>query len=308
MKSEDSKHMQCMEVWGGNRVTDSGVIMPGLDAWIYSQPCEHEAAGGDVHYVSTCAGGWMVRMLVADVSGHGQAVAQTASQLRVLMRRYINDHDQVRFVRSLNREFTAASVNGIFATAVVMTFDAPSNSLLISNAGNPAPLWWRSGEREWKFLKPQNQEQPGNVPWGIEAAVDYEQFQVRLRVGDLILSYTDSLTEARDGAGELIGEEGLLELVRGLGPPEPANFVARLLSGIADLADENLTRDDVTCLLIRPNGLRPHVPLRDRLLAPLRIVADWRGVHFGWSGSRKGHALAGSQEPVGAATPTQPGH
>src|ERR1700733_13522622 len=56
------KHMQCMEVWGGNRPIDSGVIMPGVDAWVYSQPCENQDAGGDVHYVSTCCGGVVVRM------------------------------------------------------------------------------------------------------------------------------------------------------------------------------------------------------------------------------------------------------
>src|SRR5438270_328609 len=83
----DIKHMQCMEVWGGNRPVDSGVIMPGVDAWVYSQPCANQEAGGDVHYVSTCAGGQVVRMVVADIAGHGAGVAETGANLRLLMRR-----------------------------------------------------------------------------------------------------------------------------------------------------------------------------------------------------------------------------
>ena len=84
-----------MEVWGGNRPVDSGVIMPGVDAWVYSQPCENQAAGGDVHYVSTCCGGKVVRMVVADISGHGAGVAETGVQLRLLMRRFINHQNQL---------------------------------------------------------------------------------------------------------------------------------------------------------------------------------------------------------------------
>src|SRR5580700_1847489 len=114
---EEIKYMQCMEVWGGNRLVDSGVIMPGVDAWVYSQPCENQPAGGDVHYVSTCCGGKVVRMVLADISGHGSGVAETGANLRLLMRRFTNHQNQLSVVESLNREFTAASANGVFATA-----------------------------------------------------------------------------------------------------------------------------------------------------------------------------------------------
>jgi sigma-B regulation protein RsbU (phosphoserine phosphatase) len=57
-----------MEVWGGNAAIDNGVIMPGLDAWVYARPYQQQAAGGDIHYVSSCATGRIIRLLVADVS------------------------------------------------------------------------------------------------------------------------------------------------------------------------------------------------------------------------------------------------
>ena len=225
MDTDATKLMHCMEVWGGNARTDSGVIMPGLDAWIYSEPWQNETAGGDVHYLSSCASGQVVRMLLADVAGHGAAVAKTASDLRVMMRRYVNDHDQARFVRSLNREFTAASADGIFATAVAMTFDSPTNNLLVCNAGHPSPLWYQSSKKMWTYLQ-SKEAGAANVPWGIVASVDYEQFAVRLKVDDLVLSYTDSLVEARNAAGDLIGQAGLLETVRQLGDFEPATLCA----------------------------------------------------------------------------------
>jgi len=46
-----------MEIWGGNRFVETGVELPGLDAWVYSRPHGGAEGGGDVHYVSSCAAG-----------------------------------------------------------------------------------------------------------------------------------------------------------------------------------------------------------------------------------------------------------
>ncbi len=288
--ADTTKLFQCMEVWGGNQKTDTGIVLPGLDAWIYSEPWQQEAAGGDVHYLSSCASGRVVRMLVADVAGHGNAVADMASHLRSLMRRHVNNHYQAGFVKALNREFTAASTNGIFATAVAMTFDSPTNRLLMCNAGHPPPLWYRAETKQWTYLEPANTG-ARNMPWGIEESVEYEQFAVGLKVGDIVLGYTDSLIEARDSCGDLIGAAGLLKLVQGLGTPAPETLAKDLLAALEKCGDGAVQRDDVTCLVFRPNGHRPRIPFTDNLLAPFRFLAGLGGIYFGWIG-RKRHAAA----------------
>src|SRR3954468_10738896 len=177
--AQSTKHMQCMEIWGGNRFVESGVELPGLDAWVYSRPHGGDEGGGDVHFVSSCAAGMIARVLVADVAGHGAKVSDTAERLRRLMRRHVNDHDQVRLMRSLNREFAAVSVAGRFATAVAFTFDATRGKLIVSNAGHPPPLWYRGGADSWGYLEPKpsasteaDESGPLDVPFGIEDAVD----------------------------------------------------------------------------------------------------------------------------------------
>src|SRR6185295_6278243 len=77
-----TQHMQCMEVWGGSQLTAAGVEFGGLDAWVYSKPYGAAHAGGDVYYASSCATGRISRLLLADVSGHGSAVASIAADLR----------------------------------------------------------------------------------------------------------------------------------------------------------------------------------------------------------------------------------
>jgi serine phosphatase RsbU (regulator of sigma subunit) len=272
-----SQVMQCMEVWGGNEPVENTVTLPGLNAWVYSRPYRQADAGGDVYYASSCATGRIVRLLLADVSGHGSAVCDIAGQLRSLMRSHVNRLSQQSFVREMNRQFTALSADGCFATAVVNTFFAPTNRLTLCNAGHPAPLLFRAGKSEWSLLKPINattDQLKGiwNLPLGIEDTGDYAQFAVELEMGDIVLCYSDSLIEAKDTEGSMLGEKGLLEIARTIHGGEPSQSIARLLKSIGDLHAGNLAEDDVTVLMFRANGNGERVPWGRRLLAPLRTM------------------------------------
>lgn len=266
--------MQCMEVWGGNQAVDAGVVMAGLDAWVYCAPYQGHAGGGDVYYVSSCATGRITRLLVADVSGHGSAVAEAGAGLRLLMRRYVNHIDQRRFVRGLNRASTALSSEGGFATAVVATFFAPTRRLTLCNAGHPPPLLYRARAARWSFIEAREDARPGasNVPFGIDSVTIYDETTLVLGVNDLVLCYTDSLIEARNAAGRMLGTAGLLDLVDGLDAGDPTRMIPALLDAVRSGARCDLGDDDLTILLFRPNGLAPRVPLRDRILAPFRIA------------------------------------
>ena len=275
--------MQCMEVWGGNQAVDSGVVMAGLDAWVYCKPYRDAEGGGDVYYVSSCATGRINRLLVADVSGHGADVAQTAVQLRSLMRRHVNQIDQTRFIGTMNAQFAALAQSGCFATAIATTFFAPTNHLSLCNAGHPPPLVYRAAQRTWSYLQQDRaakESSAGNFPLGIVDLSDYAQFDVRLKVGDLVLCYTDSLVECGDGQGDLLGQDGLLDVVRTVDASNPGAFIPSLLRAIEAKACAELSGDDVTVLLFRPNGLAPTKPLHERLIAPFRVLREifrsWR--------------------------------
>jgi hypothetical protein len=314
-----------MEVWGGNQAVDTGVVMAGLDAWAYSKPWGEDASGGDVHYVSSCASGRIMRMLVADVAGHGNAVAQTAIRLRQLMRRFVNHLDQRRFVAALNNEFGQLSHDGRFATAAAFTFFAPTNHLTISNAGHPPPLLWSAKTRKWRIVSPDDREAakrsnikaskrrwardarsedrarqrdhantggqtprpdnadsgPANVPLGILDATRYDALTLRLNIGDIVMCYTDGLIECKGRDGRLLNTEGLLEVAREVDTSDPAAFTPALLQKVAQLHEGNLSGDDVTVLLFRPNGLARGLTLRERLHG-MRLMtgAAFRAITF----------------------------
>ena len=72
------RRMECMELWGGSRETNTRLSMSGLDAQVYSRAYGSSDHGGDVYYFSSCASGRISRVLLADVTGQGGAVAKTA--------------------------------------------------------------------------------------------------------------------------------------------------------------------------------------------------------------------------------------
>lgn len=279
-----TKHLQCTEVWGGNHFVDNSVEMPGLELRIYSRPHDGGDGGGDVHYVSTCAAGQVSRLVVADVCGHGADVSQVASLLRTLIRRYVMFHDQRRLVRSINRKFVSLTAVGCFATAVVGTFDAANHHLSVSNAGHPPPLCFRSGVETWEYLARPDapQDELSDLPLGIETLVRYGEASTRLDPGDLLLFYTDALPEAHTADGGMLGQDGLLELVKTVSAASPPQqMVAELLQRIETLSPGNLARDDVTILLVRANGNHPYGGLVNRMLAPARAIGSVVGSYMG---------------------------
>ncbi len=268
--------MQCMEVWGGNQAVNNGVIMPGLDAWVFSRPYEGDEAGGDIHYVSSCATGRVTRILVADVSGHGQQVARVAGSLRALMRRYVNYIDQARLVRGLNTEFAGLTDIGSFATAVVATYFSPTEQLVVSNAGHPRPLWYHARKKSWETLSDAivtRSEGLANIPLGIAEPTRYDELSISLGRDDLVMIYTDSLIEAKGPDGRQIGQAGLLNIVAGLNPGDPPTLIASLLSEIERIGG-GPPRDDVTVLILRPNTLKPQSSMLAALRAALRIAGS----------------------------------
>lgn len=252
--------LQCMEIWGGNEAVESAVSVTGIDAWVYSRPHGGSTAGGDVHYVSLCGGGKIARFALVDVAGHGQSVSELAGVLRGLMRKYINRVDQAGFAKALNREFTALAQMGAFATAVLTAYFAPSDHLVILNAGHPPPFWYRAATGTWQALEPQTPARVtslGNLPLGIIQPTDYRQFAVQLEPHDLVLMYTDALNEAADPSGTLLGIDGLLRAVSGLDASRPESLCGRLLDAVNAWRGGLPAQDDVSILLLHHNASAP---------------------------------------------------
>ncbi|MCA9288974.1 MAG: serine/threonine-protein phosphatase [Phycisphaerales bacterium] len=272
--------MQCMEILGGSEPSDRFVSVPGIDAEIVSRPHEGQAEGGDIHYVSSCAAGLIARFVLADVAGHGVSVAGEAAKLRRLVRKHMNAADQSGFARSVNREFSELASQGRFATALLMTYFTPTDHLLVVSAGHPRPLWYRAAAREWSILDDAHEsvarsaEEVGiaDLPLGVIGETGYHQLAVPLAEGDVIVAYTDALTEAGNGAGRQLGEAGLLAIAREVDVAATPSVAGALLAGVASYR-RGEADDDSTVLVLRHNAANPGRPsLVERARSLARMI------------------------------------
>ncbi len=272
--------MQCMEVWGGNVALESAISVHGIDAWLYSQPYHGESSGGDIHYVSMCGQGRIARFVLADVAGHGIAVNDLAVHMRTLMRKHVGTPDQTRFARSLNRTFGRLSRDGIFATAALATYFAPTDELIACLAGHPRPLWYHAATGMWSLLSHASSRgaiSSGGLPLGVIHPTDYHQFAVKLGKGDLVVLYSDGVIETGGPNARSIGEDGLLALAQQLNAKEPSTFGRSLIAAVdAEFGWQPGTRaDDLTVLVLHHNAADPPAM---SLLHKARMMAKMMGL------------------------------
>lgn len=268
--------MQCLQVWGGNSAVQTSVSTTGLDVWLYSRPHGDDHEGGDVYYLSSCSSGRITRLVLADVRGHGRTVVGLATALRHLMHRHIDRINQRKLVQAINREFVSVGEPNAFATGVIATFFLPTSTLTLTNAGHPPPLWLSGRDRTWRSLEQvSSTDGPSDVPLGLFESAHYGQVSVKLAPQDAVLCFTDGLAECVDERGDILGQEGVLRLVDEAGCQDPRELIPDILRRVGSMSDKNLTGDDVTIMLIRPNC--ESVSLRDNLLAPFRYVSSLFG-------------------------------
>lgn len=250
---EEPEVLQCMEVWGGNRITNQVVTAANISIAIHAVPHDDSPEGGDVHYVSACSADSLIRIALADISGHGETSGQLARGLQDLMRAHIENTDHTGFVSTLNEEFGKLSTGGNFATAIIAAYYKPDNSLVLSNAGHPRPLWFRAADKTWLFLDNRIENTIHGIadaPLGVVEGTDYSQIGVTLAPGDFVVMYSDSLIESVNAAGEQLQEEGLLTLVASLPTEEGRLLCQSVIAAVSDYRGGVPADDDESVLVI----------------------------------------------------------
>ena len=222
-------------------------------AWVHSTPANSNKVGGDVHYVSVCPGCVVSRVALADVSGHGKAVSTLAGELRQLMQRYLPELEHSGLMRDLNQAVREGLDGVHYATMVADGWHNERNSLLLANAGHPIPCVFKNKRKEWTWLEinPEPRRQwPVGVPLGLFACADYDRTAVKLQAGDLVLLYSDGVTESTNPAGDELGPDGLMNLVRQLDCGSAEGLGIQLTSALRRFRGGAEAADDETIIVL----------------------------------------------------------
>ena len=133
------ERLACLELRGGNHLATYAARLPGLTAWVSCNPLRPSRRGGDLYYLSACSHGSIARVVIADVSGHGEKVSAAAVRLQHALRQHIDLWDQSVLIRDLNESFFRDEHHVKFATAFLGSFASESGDLLFTNAGHMLP-------------------------------------------------------------------------------------------------------------------------------------------------------------------------
>ncbi len=130
--------------------------------------------------------------------------------------------------------------------------------LVVTNAGHPPPLV-RAARDEWRWLETARASVPerrAGLPLGLLADIQYDRVVVKPQSGDLVVLYSDGVSEATNSAAEELGREGLMKLARGLDRGNAEIFGGQFMAALRHYRAGTDAADDETLIVLQ--HVTPH--------------------------------------------------
>jgi sigma-B regulation protein RsbU (phosphoserine phosphatase) len=201
--SLESTELVCWKVAGGNDRVQRAVTIPGLRGVLYSFPL-HSDRGGDIHYLSACGSGAVARMCIADVTGHGQEVAEFSGWLEESFSAHIHRASPAGVLRAVNKRAASRGLE-LMSTGICFSYNSLNGKLKFCSAGHPHMRMRRTNGCEWEPLTLPKRGGQWDLPMGVAENTRYGVGETKLCPGDQLLLYTDGLVEAHNAAGAQFG-------------------------------------------------------------------------------------------------------
>ena len=214
----------------------------GLEAHAILYPAQE--VGGDLYEVLRMADGNLLAV-TGDVSGKGIAAALFMAVTMTLVRSFAADsRGPEEILRRVSDALALHNPHCMFVTLFCATYDPRTGRLDYASAGHPPAVLIRQGNAQFLPLK------PGMIA-GTRPGLFAPSHSVQLAPGDLVVFYTDGVTEAFDAAGNLYGEAKLLEELLGKSDQTAAAVANGVLQSVRAHAGEFPQSDDITLLALK---------------------------------------------------------
>lgn len=216
--------------------------IPGVDfGYLYRSATEAASVGGDFYDLIELDAN-RAGFLIGDVSGKGIEAATLTALVKNTVRALAYDSNSpAQVIATANDIILKSTSDSIFVTMFFCILDLSTGHLVYCRAGHPHPiLRHRGGKMELLEV--------GSAMAGVLSDVEYTDGHAQLGVGDLLVLYTDGVTEARR-AHEMLGEERLIEQVRTLGSSLTRDVPQRLFDQVLEFTGGTLS-DDVAIVSI----------------------------------------------------------
>jgi sigma-B regulation protein RsbU (phosphoserine phosphatase) len=187
---------------------------------------------------------------IADVVGKGVPAALLMANVQATVRAYASESvSPAGLCDRVNSVVCANIAEGKFVSLFYGILDGEEKTLRFTSAGHPRPILKNT-------LGTVAQLDNGGAVLGIFPNWKYEDSFVQLVPGDLLVLFTDGITEAARANGEQLGEEGLIQLVTRLAGEPPSKLNAKLLADVKGFCASHM-QDDATLLTIEVTAAHP---------------------------------------------------
>jgi phosphoserine phosphatase RsbU/P len=185
-------------------------------------------------------------LIVADVAGKSIPAALLMATIQASLRTLAAEPIALEeVVLGLNRYACANSLGGLrFTTAFFGELDLASRTMRYIRAGHNPPVLRRAAGLLERL-------DVGGLPLGIIASAHFEEGSVALDSGDLLVVFTDGVTEAENERQEEYGEPRLLEVIRGLSAGTAPEGLKIVMSAVDAFVGRTRQHDDITALVMR---------------------------------------------------------
>jgi len=217
--------------------------LPGLDLTGYNAPCR--TVGGDYYDFFPYPNG-RVAMVLGDVSGKGMPASLLMMSLQARVQVLIEEPEELGAVMTrLNRLTATNCPPNRFITFFMCVLDGGTGDLVYCSAGHNPPLLVRAnGKAEWLEF--------GNMPLGIIPTTRYEEARERLSPGDVLVIYSDGVTDATSPhEDEEFGEQRLVSVVSEHRAETSSSILEAVNAAIAQWAAGTPLPDDLTLMVAR---------------------------------------------------------
>jgi sigma-B regulation protein RsbU (phosphoserine phosphatase) len=181
---------------------------------------------------------------LGDVSGKGSAAALYGAVATGILRS-LSPHklQPSELLRQLNQLVCDRRVDGRYMTMCFATWQKGRRKLRVANAGQSQPLLWKDGRVQQIDLS--------GFPIGIFDDAKYEEWSVKLNTGDILLFYSDGITEASNREGKFFGTGRLKDLLSANVHLSSAELADRMLEEVQEFTQGGAITDDRTLVVMK---------------------------------------------------------
>ena len=217
-------------------------VVTGYEFQGISFPCYE--IGGDYYDFIQREDGRLV-IALGDVSGKGTAAALLMSSLHASIHAQTGSHDSlVDTISAVNRYLADNIPSNRFVTLFYAELDPESGALSFLNAGHNPPLIVHAAGTVEQLAS-------GGLPLGIKANAEYREGRTTLQRGDVLVIYSDGVTEAASPSGEEFGPTRLYEVVSRNVDSSAAGIRDRIESALTKFSQGTQAADDITLVIVK---------------------------------------------------------